>query len=312
MLLPAFRVGVDLSSPTRYKGGMINDIRPMRSALYLPASNDRAITKARTLPCDAVILDLEDAVAPEMKAAARTAAVTAFTEGSFGRQLRVLRINALDTDWGADDLAAAATLDIDAVLAPKVDGPDDVARYDAALATAGPGVKLWVMIETCLAVGQLQAIADCTRSTRLAGFVMGTNDLALEMRSKMAPDRTTMLPILTLALAAARSCGLIALDGVCNDFSDLDRFTAEAAQGRAIGFDGKTLIHPAQVDPCNAAFSPTSDEVETARSISAAFALPENKGKGAIRLDGRMVERLHLVEAERVLAMAGAIDSQQP
>lgn len=290
---------------------MINDIRPMRSALYLPASNPRAIEKARALPCDAVILDLEDAVAPEMKAAARAAAITAFTEGGFGPRLRVLRINALDSDWGADDLAAAATLDIDAVLAPKVDGPDDVVRYNAALATAGPGVKLWVMIETCLAVGQLQAIADCAPSTRLAGFVMGTNDLALELRSRMAPDRATMLPILTLALAAARSRGLIALDGVCNDFSDLDRFTAEAAQGRAMGFDGKTLIHPAQVDPCNTVFSPTPDEVDQARSISAAFALPENEGKGAIRLDGRMVERLHLVEAERVLAMAGAINDRK-
>lgn len=288
------------------------EIHPMRSALYLPASNDRAIAKARTLQSDAVILDLEDAVAPEMKSAARTAAVTAFSEGGFGRRLRVLRINALDTDWGVDDLATAATLDIDAVLAPKVNGAEDVARYDAALAAAPPGVKLWVMIETCLAVGQLQAIADCARSTRLAGFVMGTNDLALEMRSRVGPDRATMLPVLTLALAAARSRGLIALDGVCNDFSDLDRFTTEAAQGRAMGFDGKTLIHPAQVDPCNAVFSPTPDEVDQARSISAAFALPENEGKGAIRLDGRMVERLHLVEAERVLAMAGAIDGPVP
>lgn len=291
---------------------MIPQYRPMRSALYLPASNDRAIAKARTLPCDAAILDLEDAVAPEMKAAARSAAVTAFTEGGFGRRLKVLRINALDTEWGADDLAAVAGLDINAVLAPKVDGPDDVARYNAALAAARPGVQLWVMIETCLAVGQLQAIADCARSTRLAGFVMGTNDLALEMRSRVAPDRATMLPVLTLALAAARSRGLIALDGVCNDFSNLDRFTAEAEQGRVMGFDGKTLIHPAQIDPCNALFSPTPDEVDQARSISAAFALPENAGKGAIRLDGRMVERLHLVEAERVLAMAGVIDSQTP
>lgn len=291
---------------------MISQYHPMRSALYLPASNDRAIAKATTLPCDAVILDLEDAVAPEAKAAARVAAVAAFEEGGFGRRLRVLRVNGLDTEWGADDLATAATLDIDAVLAPKVNGPDDVARYNAALVAAPPGLKLWVMIETCLAVGQLQAIADCARSTRLAGFVMGTNDLALEMRSRVGPDRATMLPILTLALAAARSRGLIALDGVCNDFSDLDRFRAEAAQGRAMGFDGKTLIHPAQVDPCNAVFSPTPDEVDQARSISAAFALPENEGKGAIRLDGRMVERLHLVEAERVLGMAGAIDGPVP
>ncbi len=287
---------------------ILEEIRPCRSALYLPASNFRAIAKARTLPCDAVILDLEDAVAPEMKAAARSAAVAAFGAGGFGQRMTALRVNGIDTEWGADDLFAAVTLDVDAVLVPKVNGPEDIARYNAALDLAGPGVQLWAMIETCLAVGRLQAIADCALSTRLAGFVMGTNDLALEMRSRVAPDRATMVPILTLTLAAARSRGLIALDGVCNDFSDLDRFAAEAAQGRAIGFDGKTLIHPAQVDPCNAVFSPTPDEVDQARSISAAFALPENKGKGAIRLDGRMVERLHLVEAERVLAMVGAID----
>lgn len=291
---------------------MINDIRPMRSALYLPASNYRAIAKARTLPCDAVILDLEDAVAPEMKLEARMAAVAAFAEGGFGHRLKVLRVNALDTDWGADDLAAAATLDIDAVLAPKVNGPEDVARYDAALAAAQPGLKLWVMIETCLAVGRLQAIADAALTTRLAWFVMGTNDLALEMRSRTLADRATMLPILTLALAAARSRGLIALDGVCNDFSDLDRFRVEAEQGLALGFDGKTLIHPAQIDPCNAVFSPTDDEIARARNMTAAFALPENADKGAIRVDGRMVERLHLVEAERVLAVAVAIDSLTP
>jgi len=219
----------------------------------------------------------------------------------------VLRVNALDTEWGADDLAAAATLDIDAVLAPKVSGAEDVARYDAALAAAPAGIALWVMIETCRAIGQLQAIADAAATTRLAGFVMGTNDLALEMRSLPMPDRAGMLPALTLALAAARSRGLIALDGVCNDFIDLARFHAEAAQGRALGFDGKTLIHPAQIDPCNAAFSPSEEEIARARAIAAAFALPENAGKGAIRIDGRMIERLHLREAERVLAIAAAI-----
>ena len=287
---------------------MIHDIRPSRSALYLPASNDRAIAKARELACDAVILDLEDAVAPEMKAAARQAAVAAFGAGGFGRRMTVLRVNGIDTEWGADDLLAAVTLDVDAVLVPKVNGPDDIARYNAALDLARPGVQLWVMIETCLAVGQLQAIADCASSTRLAGFVVGTNDLALEMRSRITPDRGGILPILTMALAAARSRGLMALDGVCNDFSDLDRFRVEAEQGRALGFDGKTLIHPAQIDPCNAVFSPTEAEIARARSIAAAFAMPEHAGKGAIRLDGRMVERLHLVEAERVLAMAAAID----
>jgi len=283
------------------------EIRPCRSALYLPASNPRAIEKARTLPCDAVILDLEDAVAPEAKASARSAAVAAFGAGGFGQRLTVLRVNAIDSEWGMDDLIAAVTLDIDAVLVPKVGGPDDVARYDSALALARPGVQLWVMIETCLAVGQLQTIADCAGGTRLGGFVIGTNDLMLEMRARPMPDRANMLPILTLALAATRSRGLLALDGVCNDFSDLDRFRAEAEQGLALGFDGKTLIHPAQVDPCNAVFSPSPEEIAQARSISAAFALPENAGKGAIRLDGRMVERLHLRDAERVLAVVAAV-----
>ncbi len=286
--------------------------RPLRSALYLPASNARAIEKAGSLPADAIILDLEDAVAPETKEAARTAAVAAFTASGFGRRLKVLRVNARDTPWGGDDLAAAATLDIDAVLVPKVNGPEDIAYYDAALAGAAPGVALWVMIETCLAVGQLQAIADCARHSRLGGFVIGTNDLALEMRMRTTLARAAMLPILKLVLAAARSRGLIALDGVCNDFTDLDRFAAEAGQGASLGFDGKTLIHPAQIGLCNAAFSPTAEEVAHARSISAAFSLAEHAGKGAIRVDGRMVERLHLVEAERVLAMAASPDQRPP
>lgn len=285
---------------------MIEQILPCRSALYLPASNDRALAKARTLACDAVILDLEDAVAPEMKGTARTAAVTAFAEGGFGHRLRVLRVNGLDTPWGGDDLVAASSLDIDAVLVPKVNGPDDVGRYNAALSSAPPKLKLWVMVETCRAVGNLQAIADCAPATRLGGFVMGTNDLALEMRARPMVDRANMLPVLTLALAAARSQRMIALDGVCNEFVDLERFRAEAAQGLALGFDGKTLIHPAQVGPCNMIFSPTADEIAAARNICAAFSDPANAQKGAIRVDGRMVERLHLAEAERLLAIADA------
>jgi len=280
--------------------------RPCRSALYLPASNDRAIAKAATLACDAVILDMEDAVAPESKDAARANAVAALRAKAFGQRLAVLRVNALDTPWGAEDLAVAASLDIDAVLVPKITGPDDVRRYHAALASAAPGVGLWAMIETCLAVGQLQAIADTGLETRLSGFVLGINDLALEMRARPMADRGNMIPMLSLAVAAARSRQLLVLDGVCNDFSDLDHFGREAAQGLALGFDGKTLIHPAQIGPCNAAFSPSIAEVAWARSISAAFALPENIDKGALRLDGRMIERLHLIEAARILAIADA------
>jgi citrate lyase subunit beta/citryl-CoA lyase len=286
---------------------MMPDYRPLRSALYLPASNARAIEKARGLPADAIILDLEDAVAPDMKAVARLAAGEAFAAGGFGRRTTVLRANALETPWGRDDVALAATLPIDALLVPKVNTPQDIAQIDAMLADASPALGLWVMIETCLAIGQLQALADCAATTRLKGFVIGTNDLALEMRARPGTDRAGLVPILVLAVAAARSRGLIVLDGVCNDFTDLDRFRAEAGQGLALGFDGKTLIHPAQIDPCNSVFSPTPAEIAHARSISAAFSLPENADKGAIRLDGRMVERLHLVAAQRILAMAGTI-----
>ena len=280
--------------------------RPLRSALYLPASNPRAIEKARALPADAVILDLEDAVAPDMKVAARDAAIAAFSAGGFGERMTVLRVNGLDTPWGSDDLRAAVALPIDAVLVPKVNGPDDIRLIDAELSHAPAALGIWVMIETCLAIGQLQAIADAALTTRLAGFVLGINDLALELRATPGTDRGGLLPYLALAVAAARSRGLVVLDGVCNDFRDLDRFAAEARQGLALGFDGKTLIHPAQIDPCNAVFSPTDDEIAQARSIAAAFALPENANKGAIQVDGRMVERLHLREAERVLAMVAA------
>lgn len=278
---------------------MTSLIRPCRSALYLPASNPRAIEKARGLECDAVILDLEDAVAPEAKAAARDAAVAAFRAGGFGERLTVLRVNGAETPWGADDLAAAAGLPIDAVLAPKITSAEDVTRYRAALA----GPALWVMIETCRSLAQLQPIADAVGEG--GALVVGTNDLALEMR---CAGRAPLAPVLALVVAAARAAGRIALDGVRNDFTGLAAFAEEAADGAALGFDGKTLIHPAQIDACNRAFTPGADAIAAARAIVAAFALPENRGKGAIRLDGRMIERLHLAEAERTLALAAAAD----
>lgn len=276
---------------------MLPEIRPCRSALYLPASNPRAIEKARGLPCDAVILDLEDAVAPEVKADARAAAVVAFDVGGFGRRLTVLRVNGLDTDWGAGDLAAAADLPIDAVLAPKIETAADVALYRERLG----GQALWVMIETARSAANLQAIADAVGPD--GAFVLGTNDLALEMR---CAGRAALMPVLTLAIAAARAAGLTVIDGVHNDFSDVEAFLAEAEQGRDLGFDGKTLIHPAQIIACNTVFTPSADQVARARAVVAAFALPEHAGKGAIRLDGRMVERLHLAEAQRTLALFAA------
>lgn len=286
---------------------MTQTLRPRRSALYLPASNPKALAKARTLPADVVILDLEDAVAPEHKGEARAQAVAAVAEGGFGRRELVIRANGLSTEWGADDLAAAAGAGPDAVLVPKVSSPAEVRAYDAALAAAPAHTRLWIMIETCACLPVLHDLAACAADTRLAGFVLGTNDLAKEMRARPGPERTPFLPILTMAVAAARAHGLVVLDGVCNEFRDLDRFTAEAAQGLEFGFDGKTLIHPDQIAPCNAVFSPDAGEIAWAEAVEAAFALPENAGKGAIKVDGKMVELLHLDQARRVLAVAAAI-----
>lgn len=286
---------------------MTKHARPRRSALYLPASNQKALAKARTLPADVVILDLEDAVAPDLKAAARASAVAAVAEGGFGRRELVVRANALGTPWGAEDLAAISAAGPDAVLVPKVNSPGEVRAYHAALAAAPPRTRLWIMIETCACLPLLHDIAACGADTRLAGFVLGTNDLAKEMHAKPGPARTPFLPILTMAVAAARAHGLVVLDGVCNEFRDLELFRAEAEQGLEFGFDGKTLIHPDQIAPCNHVFSPSTAEIAWAEAVAAAFALPENAGKGAIKVDGRMVELLHLDQAQRTLAIAGAI-----
>lgn len=281
--------------------------RPRRSALYLPASNAKAIVKARTLPADVVILDLEDAVAPEAKADARAAAVAAVREGGFvGREVAI-RTNSLDTPWGADDLAAVATSGADAILVPKVNGPEDIALYHAELRGAPPHTQLWAMIETCASVGRLPAIAAMAPSTRLSLFIMGTNDLAKEMRARLTPDRTPFLPFLSMTVAAARSHGVAVLDGVCNEFRDIPVFEAEARQGLDFGFDGKTVIHPDQIAPCNSVFSPSEAELEWARAVIAAFALPENAGKGAIKVDGRMTELLHLDQAQRLVTVAERI-----
>ena len=273
--------------------------RPRRSALYLPASNARAIAKARTLDADMVILDLEDAVAPEAKADARAAAAAAVREGGFGRRELIVRINALTTEWGIADLRAIAAAEPDGILVPKVDSPHALADVRSLMGTATP---LWAMVETCACLPVLHAIAGVTG---LGGLVMGTNDLALEMRARLLPGRAPFLPVLTAAVAAARAHGAAVLDGVCNDFTDLDRFRAECEQGRDFGFDGKTVIHPAQIAPCNAVFGPSTEELAWADAVIAAFDQPENADKGAVRVDGRMVERLHLEEALRLRALAG-------
>lgn len=281
--------------------------RPRRSALYLPASNAKAIAKARTLPADVVILDLEDAVAPEMKEEARAAAVAAVQEGGFGAREVAIRANGFDTPWGEDDLAALALSGADAVLVPKVSSPADIMRYQTALSAAPASMQLWAMIETCACIPELNAIAALAKTTRLSLFIMGVNDLAKEMRARLTPERTPFLPFLSLTVAAARAHGVTVLDGVCNEFRDLDVFQAEAEQGLLFGFDGKTLIHPDQIAPCNAVFAPSAEEIDWALSVIDAFAQPENAGKGAIRVGGKMTELLHLEQARRIVVVAEKI-----
>jgi citrate lyase subunit beta/citryl-CoA lyase len=289
-------------------------IRPRRSALYMPGSNARAIEKARTLPADTVILDLEDSVAPDAKAAARKQVLDAVTAGGFGAREVIVRINGLDTQWWLEDLDAVAKSKPDAVLVPKVSTPrnlEDVAERLVDI-SADHKIRVWAMMETPLAMLNAGAIAAAAKDveTRLAGFVMGTNDLAKDTRAKITPGRAAMLPWLMNCVAAARAFGIDILDGVYNDLGNAEGFAQECAQARDMGFDGKTLIHPNQIEPCNAAFSPGADEVAQAEKIIAAFDLPDNKGKGVIQLDGRMVERLHADMARRTVAIADAISAR--
>ena len=272
----------------------------------MPASNARAIEKARGLDCDVIILDLEDAVAPEAKPMARAQAVEAVKAGGFGRRELVIRCNGLDTPWGAEDLAAAAQAGPDAMLVPKVNGPADIAAYDSAIAAAPAHTRLWAMIETCAAVLDLKAIASA-RQGRLDAWALGLNDLSKEMGARQTLDRAPMQAVLTLSVAAARAYGLTILDSVCNDLEDADGFDRVCRQGADLGFDGKTLIHPGQIETCNRVFSPDPGEVAWARAVIAAFADPANAGRGALRVDNRLAERLHLTQAERLVALADAI-----
>ena len=269
--------------------------RPRRSALYMPASNLKAMEKARTLACDVVILDLEDAVAPEAKEIARAQAVAAVRAGGFGRREVVIRVNGLDTPWGRDDLRAAAEAGPDAVLAPKVGDADDVFAYNNALDAAPRHTALWTMIETCRALFHLPGVAAAARASRLTAWVMGINDLAKEMRARQTPGREPFHAALGLSVAAARAHGLTILDGVPNDIEDMEALAAVCEQGVDFGFDGKTLIHPKQIEVCNRVFSPSPADVAWARAVIAAFALPENAGKGALKVEGRLAELLHLI-----------------
>jgi citrate lyase subunit beta / citryl-CoA lyase len=290
-------------------------VRPRRSVLYMPGSNARAIEKARTLPADAVILDLEDSVAPEAKASARQQVLDAVTAGGFAPREVVMRINGLDTSWWLEDLNAVARAKPDAVLVPKVSTPQHLADIAERMVdiSADHRIRVWAMMETPLAVlnAGLIAAAAADVEMRLAAFVMGTNDLAKETRARITPGRTNMLPWLMGCMAAARAYGLLIFDGVFNDLADTEGFARECAQGRDLGFDGKTLIHPNQIEPCNLAFSPTADEIAQARKLVEIFDRPENRAKGVVEVDGRMVERLHAEMARHTLAIADAIEERR-
>jgi len=280
-------------------------IRPRRSVLYMPGSNARALEKAATLPADALILDLEDAVAPDAKELARAQVCAAVKDRRFAKREVIIRVNGLDTEWGHDDIEAAVAAGPDAILVPKVDNGDDVAHAAEHLADAPASCALWLMLETPQAMLYADEIAGS--GGRLACIVMGTNDLAKELRAQITPGREALLGSLNFAILAARAHGISAIDGVFNDIADAAGFESVCRQGRALGFDGKTLIHPTQIEPCNRIFSPDPDEVARARAVLAAFALPENSAKGAIALDGRMVERLHAEIARHTVALADAI-----
>ncbi|MBI1204586.1 MAG: CoA ester lyase [Rhodopseudomonas sp.] len=286
-------------------------VRPRRSVLYMPGSNARALEKAKTLPADGVILDLEDSVAPDAKDAARAQVADIVKGGGFGNREVFIRVNATDTPWHADDLAAAAQAAPDAILIPKVSTPETLELIGRRLLDmhADTRTRVWAMIETPLALFNILAIAAQARDSesRLAGFVLGTNDLAKDTRARLVPGRAPMLPWLMTVLAAARIYGIDVLDGVYNDLGNVEGFAAECAQGVDLGFDGKTLIHPNQIGPCNTAFSPSPEEVAWARKMIAAFDLPENKSKGVVSIDGRMVERLHAEMARRTVMIAEAI-----
>jgi citrate lyase subunit beta/citryl-CoA lyase len=314
---PTLRKGIPDSTLALARGNrlrqedvmQIRPPRPRRSVLYVPAVNEKALAKVDGLACDCVVIDLEDAVAPSQKVAARER-VKAFLDGhQRGGKEFVIRINAPSSEWGEEDLHFARECRPDAILIPKVETARDLLEANDLLDSdeARPSLWLWAMIETPRAMINLGTIAELgrDRGARLACLVAGTNDLAKETGIRPAPDRRHLLPYLSQMVIAARAGGLDVLDGVSNDFSDLDAFASECAQGRDMGFDGKTLIHPAQISPANATFSPSDEEIIEALAIREAFALPENETKGVISIGGRMVERLHLDMAERLLAKAG-------
>ncbi len=286
-------------------------LRPRRSVLYMPGSNARALEKAKTLPADGVILDLEDSVAPDAKETARQQVVDAVKAGGFGAREVFIRVNGIDTPWFSNDLTVAAHAVPDGIVVPKISSPGQLEAIGQRLLDMGIDRKtrVWAMIESPLAVFNVLSIAACAKDseTRLAGFVLGTNDIAKDTRARQVPGRWPMIGWLMNVVAAARIYGIDVLDGVYNNIGDAEGFVKECEQGRDMGFDGKTLIHPNQIAPCNTVFTPSDDEVKWARTMIAAFDLPENKSKGVVSIDGKMVERLHAEMARRTVAVADAV-----
>jgi len=286
---------------------MSEALRPRRSVLYMPGANERALEKAKGIPADALILDLEDAVAPDAKPEARTRVCAAAASGEYGAKEIAIRINGIGTQWHEDDISAAAAAGPDAIVVPKVNSAEEVAQLIAAFEAAGAPAhtKLWAMLETPVAVLNAESIA--TASDRLTVLVMGTNDLAKELYAEHVPGRAPLLFGLQKCLMAARLAGKVILDGVYNDIKDDEGFRAECVQGKQFGFDGRTLIHPSQVEPCNEVFAPSADEIEYSRKVIAAFDEAQAEGRGVVTVDGRMIENLHVDTARRILAVADAI-----
>ena len=282
-------------------------MKPRRSCLYMPASNARALEKAKTLPADTIILDLEDAVAPDAKDDARKAACDALAEGGYGKREMVVRVNAMDTPWFAQDMESICASKANAILVPKVRSVKDIIEISGIIdrEKAAEKLNLWAMIEMPVAILNIAGIAEVAASTRLTTFVMGFNDLAKEMRAEQ--DRALFTPAMAQTIMAGRAYGLNILDSVYNDFKDPAGFEQECRQAKAYGFDGKTLIHPSQVDIANREFAPDDAKVAEAQAIVAAFKDPENADKGVITVNGKMTERLHLEQAEQTIAMAEAI-----
>lgn len=290
---------------------MPDSSRPRRSYLYMPGSNSRALDKGRNLAADGLILDLEDAVAPDKKAIARDQIAAAIREGGYGHRELVLRVNAIDTEWGQDDLAMAATMGADAVLLPKIDNAKMVLEAQSILVDNGApeSLMIWCMMETLLGILQAKEIAFA--SPRVGGLVLGTSDLAKDLRCKHTPDRTPFITSLSLCILAARAAGIAVLDGVHLDLNDDEGFAASCQQGVELGFDGKTLIHPKTIDATNTIFSPSEEDIAWSQKIIQAHAEAAASGQGVVVVDGKLIENLHVAEAQRLVVMAEAIAATQ-